>query len=62
MQRFYNHKTATTDTILYLTKNTFTNSINFLFHLTATISIIPSVTRKGDFLDFGQLFKAFGNN
>ena len=24
--------------------------------------LIPSVTRFGDFLDFGQLFKAFGNN
>ena len=22
----------------------------------------PSVTRLGDFLNFGQLFKAFGNN
>ena len=25
-------------------------------------SSITSVTRSGDFLDFGQLFKAFGNN
>ena len=24
--------------------------------------IVGSVTRFGDFLDFGQLFKAFGNN
>ena len=23
---------------------------------------LSSVTRFGDFLDFGQLFKAFGNN
>ena len=26
------------------------------------ISLINSVTRLGDLLDFGQLFKAFGNN
>ena len=24
--------------------------------------VLLSVTRSGDFLDFGQLFKAFGNN
>ena len=24
--------------------------------------ILASVTRSGNFLDFGQLFKAFGNN
>ena len=26
------------------------------------ISPVASVTRLGDFLDFGELFKAFGNN
>ena len=26
------------------------------------LSSITSVTRFGDFLDFGQLFKSFGNN
>ena len=26
------------------------------------ISVTSSVTRLGDLLDFGQLFKAFGNN
>ena len=26
------------------------------------LSFINSVTRLGDILDFGQLFKAFGNN
>ena len=28
----------------------------------AYISHIDSVTKLGDLLDFGQLFKAFGNN
>ena len=27
-----------------------------------TITTVNSVTRLGDLLDFGQLFKAFGNN
>ena len=31
---------------------------NFIFSLTLSLS----VTRLGDLLDFGQLFKAFGNN
>ena len=26
------------------------------------LNVVGSVTRFGDFLDFGQLFKAFGNN
>ena len=26
------------------------------------LATVPSVTRCGDFLHFGQLFKAFGNN
>ena len=27
-----------------------------------TVKYLPSVTRLGDLLDFGQLFKDFGNN
>ena len=30
--------------------------------LWSKMSILASVTRSGDFLDFGQRFKAFGNN
>ena len=33
---------------------------NHTDHLTTNIT--ASVTRLGDLLDFGQLFKAFGNN
>ena len=29
---------------------------------TTCLYVISSVTRLGDLLDFGQLFKAFGNN
>ena len=31
-------------------------------NLAETSIIVSSVTRSGNFLDFGQLFKAFGNN
>ena len=31
-------------------------------HLLPLKSSMGSVTRSGEFLDFGQLFKAFGNN
>ena len=30
--------------------------------VSAVFSLICSVTRSGDLLDFGQIFKAFGNN
>ena len=29
---------------------------------TSSKTLAASVTRSGDFMDFGQLFKAFGNN
>ena len=32
------------------------------FSYVAAVCIIKSVTRLGDLLDFGQLFKAFDNN
>ena len=35
---------------------------NDLAGLPGTMRVITSVTRLGDLLDFGQLFKAFGNN
>ena len=50
------------------------NSLNHGIHLRVQIGIAPllkrwdldkvevGVTRLGDLLDFGQLFKAFGNN
>ena len=34
----------------------------FLAHLSSSSSHATSVTRLGDLLDFGQVFKAFGNN
>ena len=35
----------------------------FLTQYTAAVAVaVTSVTRLGDLLDFGQLFKAFGNN
>ena len=33
-----------------------------LHSLGKTTRLVISVTRSGDFLDFGQFFKAFGNN
>ena len=33
-----------------------------IFSVTFFLFLSPSVTRFGNFLDFGQLFKAFGNN
>ena len=51
-------------------KDALVHSINFTFakllpdklYVRAAITIVISVPRLGDILDFGQLFKAFGNN
>ena len=46
---------------------TFNNIFQMSFMLRKSLFLLPpalpsSVTRLGDLLDFGQVFKAFGNN
>ena len=45
---------------MYLTQLSQEDENRFRFHFRMFID--DSVTRSGDFLDFGQLVKAFGNN
>ena len=45
----------------YLSVNLFIHSVRKPVRSFPALSL-PSVTRLGDYLDFGQLFKAFGNN
>ena len=49
---------TSTNVKIYIFKEKEFQRINIRKSLTLTIS----VTRLGDILDFGQLFKAFGNN
>ena len=40
----------------------YTNSYQFAYFKTILLFNLTSVTRLGNLLEFGQLFKAFGNN
>ena len=40
----------------------FPHALKFCYKFCSLVCVPISVTRCGDLLDFGQLFKAFGNN